>query len=78
MQRFPFRGTSARYRGRQLDYTVREVSAEEAGPVLKEYIKVARPTRRYFHATPDAPVEQFVAEADRHPVFELTINPSDR
>lgn len=65
-------------RGRQLDYTVREVSAEEAGPVLKQYIKLARPTRRYFHATPDAPVEQFVVEADRHPVFELTIDPHGR
>ena len=62
-------------RGRHLDCTVREVSAEEAGPGLKEYIKLARPTRPYFHATPDAPVEQFVAEADRHPVFELTIAP---
>jgi len=52
---------------------VREVSPEEAGAILKEYIKMARPTRRYFHAAPDAPVEEFIAEADRHPVFELTI-----
>ncbi|MFI7545049.1 nitroreductase family deazaflavin-dependent oxidoreductase [Actinoplanes sp. NPDC049599] len=61
-----------RRRGQHLDCTVREVSAEEAGPVLKEYIALARPTRRYFHATLDAPVEEFIAEAARHPVFELT------
>jgi deazaflavin-dependent oxidoreductase (nitroreductase family) len=61
-----------RRRGRRLDGTVREVSAEEAGPVLQEYIKLARPTRRYFRAGLDAPVEEFVAEADRHPVFEFT------
>jgi hypothetical protein len=33
---------------------------------------VATTTRKYFQADKDAPVEQFVAEADRHPVFELT------
>ena len=42
-------------RGQRLDCTVREVAAEEAGPILKEYIKMARPTRRYFNATPTRP-----------------------
>jgi hypothetical protein len=59
-------------RGRRVDCTVREVSPEEAGPVLKQYIQLARPTRPYFRAGPDAPVEEFVAEADQHPVFELS------
>ena len=59
-------------RGRQRrDYTVREVSAAEAGPVLKRYVRVATATRPYFRADQDSPVEDFVAEADRHPVFEL-------
>jgi deazaflavin-dependent oxidoreductase (nitroreductase family) len=65
-------------RGHRLEATVREVSPEEAGSVLKDYIKLARPTRPYFDATPDAPVEQFIAEADRHPVFELTIDSQAR
>lgn len=39
---------------------------------------MARATRPYFDATPDAPVEHFVAEADRHPVFELTIDSPSR
>src|SRR4051812_46371338 len=52
-------------------YAIREVSAVEAGPVLQRYIAVATATRRYFRADKDGPVEQFVAEADRHPVFEL-------
>ncbi|GGM67129.1 hypothetical protein GCM10011608_60560 [Micromonospora sonchi] len=60
----------ARRRDRR-DYAVREVSAAEAGPVLKRYVAVATPTRPYFSADKDAPVEDFVAEADRHPVFEL-------
>jgi deazaflavin-dependent oxidoreductase (nitroreductase family) len=58
-------------RGDRRDYRVREVSAEEAGPVLKRYVGVATATRPYFAADKDSPVEDFVAEADRHPVFEL-------
>jgi deazaflavin-dependent oxidoreductase (nitroreductase family) len=53
------------------DYAVREVPAGEAGPVLKRYVGVATATRPYFGAHKDAPVQAFVAEADRHPVFEL-------
>ena len=49
---------------------------EPAGPVLKGYVGVATATRPYLQADKDAPVEDFVAEADRHPVFELL--PLDR
>jgi deazaflavin-dependent oxidoreductase (nitroreductase family) len=58
-------------RGDRRAYAVREVAAAEAGPVLKRYVGVATATRPYFQADKDAPVEDFVAEADRHPVFEL-------
>ncbi|GIJ76713.1 deazaflavin-dependent oxidoreductase, nitroreductase family [Micromonospora phaseoli] len=58
-------------RGDRRDYAVREIPAAEAGPVLKRYVAVAAATRPYFSADKDAPVEDFVAEADRHPVFEL-------
>jgi deazaflavin-dependent oxidoreductase (nitroreductase family) len=60
-----------RYGRAKGDYTVREVGAAEAGPVLKCYVEVATKTRPYFEAKTDAPVEDFIAEADRHPVFEL-------
>jgi len=53
------------------EYATREVSAVEAGPVLKRYVAIASKTRARFKATQDSPVEDFVAEADRHPVFEL-------
>jgi len=52
-------------------YAIREATAAEAGPVLRRYVAVATATRKYFRADRDAPVEQFTAEADRHPVFEL-------
>jgi deazaflavin-dependent oxidoreductase (nitroreductase family) len=61
-----------RRRGRSTDYTIREAGPEEAGPVLKQYVGISKPTRPYFRASHDAPVEQFIAEADQHPVFELT------
>ena len=54
------------------DYAIREASPEEAGPVLKRYVRIAPSARPYFQATKDSPVEDFVAEADHHPVFELT------
>ena len=60
------------------DYAIREVSPEEAGPVLKRYVRIAPSARPYFQATKDSPVEDFAAEADRHPVFELIPAGQDR
>jgi deazaflavin-dependent oxidoreductase (nitroreductase family) len=58
-------------RGDRKEYAVRELPAGEAGPVLKRYVVVATATRPYFDADKDAPVEEFISEAHRHPVFEL-------
>lgn len=52
-------------------YAVREVGPQEAGPVLKEYVTVARVTRPYFAARMDDPPESFAREAGDHPVMEL-------
>jgi deazaflavin-dependent oxidoreductase (nitroreductase family) len=60
------------------DYAIREVAAAEAGPILKRYVGIATATRPYFQADNDASVEEFVAEADRHPVFELIPISEDR
>lgn len=59
-------------RGHAVEYTLREVSPDEAGPVLKRYVALAKITRPYFRAHPDAPAAEFAAEAERHPVIELT------
>jgi deazaflavin-dependent oxidoreductase (nitroreductase family) len=59
-------------RGHAVEYALREVLPDEAGPVLKRYVSLAKVTRPYFSAHPDAPAAEFAAEADRHPVFELT------
>ena len=60
------------------DYVIREVPPEEAGPVLKRYVRIAPAARAYFQAGMDSAVEDFVAESDRHPVFELTPVGEDR
>ncbi|MEV2274945.1 nitroreductase/quinone reductase family protein [Nocardiopsis sp. NPDC049922] len=52
---------------------VRELDAEEAAPVLREYLDHPRAfvVGPYFEAPPEAPDEDFAAEAHRHPVFEI-------
>ena len=67
-----------RYGRTKRDYTIREVGADEAAPVLKRYVAVATKTRTQFGATQDSPVADFAAEADRHPVFELVAIPPTR
>jgi deazaflavin-dependent oxidoreductase (nitroreductase family) len=66
-----------RYGHTTRDYLVREVGHDEAGPVPKRYVAVATKTRAQFAASEDAPVADFAAEADRHPVFELLALPAD-
>jgi deazaflavin-dependent oxidoreductase (nitroreductase family) len=59
-------------RGRdRRDYAIRQLPPAEAGPILKRYVRIAPATRPYFQAGKDSPVVDFIAEAHRHPVFEL-------
>ena len=53
------------------EYKIDELSSKESAPILKKYLALAPITQPYFDAKPDAPVESFLAEASRHPVFEL-------
>ncbi len=43
----------------------------QCAPVLKRYLKEEPITRHFFDAKPGSPLEEFVAEAHRHPVFLL-------
>lgn len=54
------------------DYAIRDVPPDEAGPVLKDYFRIAPGARKSFQATRDSSAADFAAEAARHPVFELT------
>jgi hypothetical protein len=48
-----------------------KLGPEESAPVLKQYVTEVSITRPFFDAKPDAPLEAFVAEAQRHPVFRI-------
>ena len=52
-----------------------EVNDAEAGPVLRDYLRKAPVTRPFFDVRASDPVEAFIAEASRHPVFRLGPNP---
>lgn len=51
----------------------REVDAQTAGPILQRYLRQAQVTAPFFDAQVEDPAETFVEEADRHPVFALTM-----
>jgi deazaflavin-dependent oxidoreductase (nitroreductase family) len=50
---------------------VQELAPEAAAPVLKIYVERVPITRPYFDAASDAPLAAFLAEAPRHPVFQI-------
>ena len=58
--------------GKRADsFRAESVNAARAGSVLKVYVRRVPITAPYFDARRSDPVETFVAEADRHPVFRL-------
>jgi hypothetical protein len=50
---------------------IADLGPEQAAPVLKQYVTKIPITRPFFDVKPDAPLEAFVAEARRHPVFRI-------
>jgi hypothetical protein len=59
-------------RGRRRErFAVCELPPEEAIPVLREYYRLSRFTRRFFDVLPESSSEAWLAEAPRHPVFLL-------
>jgi len=57
--------------GRSEALRIEEVSPEQAAPVLKQYLRSVSVVRPFFDVKPDSAIEEFVAEAPRHPVFRL-------
>ena len=58
--------------GRSEEAAITEVDARAAAPVLQKYLAAIRIVRPYFDVTPESSIEDFVAEAPRHPVFALS------
>ncbi len=57
--------------GESEQFALRSASPQEAAPVLRKYLVAFPITAPYFDARPDSPEEEFVAEAESRPVFEL-------
>lgn len=59
-------------RGREREtLRIEELGPEEAAPILKRYLDEVPIVRPYFDVTTDSSLEEFAAEAPRHPVFRL-------
>ncbi|CAN5288100.1 nitroreductase family deazaflavin-dependent oxidoreductase [soil metagenome] len=59
-------------RGRRRErLAVTELAPADAVPVLRQYYRQSRVTRPFFRVTLDAPIDAWVAEAPKHPVFRL-------
>jgi deazaflavin-dependent oxidoreductase (nitroreductase family) len=56
---------------RREEIKIREVGPQESAPVLREYLRRTRAVRSVFDASPESPLDAFVAEAGRHPVFRI-------
>lgn len=64
-------------RGRQLETVkIEEISPEESSRALKDYVNRVSIVRPYFDATPEWPVQEFAAEAPRHPVSRVVVGTS--
>jgi len=50
---------------------IEEVDPLTAAPILREYLRKTPVTKPYFDASADSPLEDFAAEAPRHPVFRI-------
>ena len=65
-------GTATLTRGRRSEaISVTELPAQQAAPVLKQYLSQVAVVRPYFDVTKDSPLETFEREAPRHPVFQI-------
>jgi deazaflavin-dependent oxidoreductase (nitroreductase family) len=66
-------GEATLTRGRHTEQiTVRELGAEQAAPVLKQYLSLAAAmVGPYFDVSVASSLEAFAAEAPRHPVFQV-------
>ena len=58
--------------GKSETLAIREVTLQQAVPVLRKYVVNVAVTRPYFNVEKDSSEEAYIAEAPRHPVFELS------
>ena len=52
-------------------HRIEELGPGDAAPLLREYLRTTPVVKSFFDADADAPLEAFIAEAARHPVFRV-------
>lgn len=57
---------------RDEDFSIREITPEEAAPILKKYFEDYPLTKPYFDVRDEPSLDEFLREANTKPVFELT------
>ena len=62
--------------GRSETVDIIELNPEESAAVLKKYLTQVRIVQPYFDVRPESPMEAFIAEAPRHPVFRIQRKPN--
>jgi len=58
-------------RGKSSPVQLTEVPVGERGPILRAYCQVATSGRQHFPVSHNAPLSEFVAVAERYPVFRI-------
>jgi deazaflavin-dependent oxidoreductase (nitroreductase family) len=62
--------------GKSESLALQELPPQERAPILKQYLPLEPIVQPYFNAKPGSPLEDFAAEAGRHPVFRLGLRHS--
>jgi deazaflavin-dependent oxidoreductase (nitroreductase family) len=57
--------------GKSETVAIRECTMEQAAPVLRKYMIHVTITRPYFDVGVDSSEQAYIAEAPKHPVFEI-------
>ncbi|HEY8768457.1 MAG TPA: nitroreductase family deazaflavin-dependent oxidoreductase [Dehalococcoidia bacterium] len=66
-------GEAVLRRGKPKNVTVTEIPVGERAPIIQAYLREnAWATQREFGVSPKAPINEFEAIADKHPVFKIT------
>lgn len=64
-------GVSLTRARRTTAYRIEEAGPEQAAPILRTYLRTTPIVKPYFDVDADDPLDAFVGEAHRHPVFRL-------
>jgi deazaflavin-dependent oxidoreductase (nitroreductase family) len=64
-------GEAVLRQGRRQRVRLVQVAPEERAPVLREYVRIATSGRRHFPVHVGAPLSDFVAIAERYPVYRI-------